>query len=252
LEAERDEAWQQAQNVANEYDQIVNNNNNNGNNENSATTSSSATSTSNRVSAKRKSCIRVSKAGLRTTISRRPSQRFSAGGGVGGVGGGNGSSSSARTPPLPLPIRRPLDILTDSPTSSNAFSAGFTPSSEARELAQVQDELYAMLGILNPDRGLHRSRSEIASAVSSPRCLSMSSVPRQSPNSAGGVGGADSPRMRYRRDSLPGALSLTEAYNVMSVDRNAVLATIDMLNNNSQTSATQVFSSNTAVPSSSF
>jgi hypothetical protein len=78
-----------------------------------------------------------------------------------------------------------------------------------------------MLGILNPDRGLHRSRSEIVSAVSSPRCLSMSSVPRQSPNgvgSAGGVGGADSPRMRYRRDSLPGALSLTEAYNVMSVD----------------------------------
>jgi len=118
LEAERDEAWQQAQNVANEYDQIINNN------ENTATTftspSPSTTTTSNRVSAKRKSCIRVSKAGLRTTISRRPSQRFSAGGGVGGVGVGSVSSSSARTPPLPLPIRRPLDILTDSPTSSNA------------------------------------------------------------------------------------------------------------------------------------
>jgi len=117
-----------------------------------------------------------------------------------------------------------------------------------------------MLGILNPDRGLHRSRSEIVSAGSSPRCLSMSSVPRPSPNGVGsvgggvgGVGGAESPRMRCRRDSLPGALSLTEAYNVMSVDRNAVLATIDMLNINSQTSTTQVFSSsNTAVPSSSF
>ena len=118
LEAERDEAWQQAQNVANEYDQIISNNNNNSNsNENAATMypspgpSSSSTSTSNRVSAKRKSCIRVSKAGLRTTISRRPSQRFSIGGG--------GSSSSTTSPPLPLPIRRPLDIMTDSPTSSN-------------------------------------------------------------------------------------------------------------------------------------
>jgi len=142
--------------------------------------------------------------------------------------------------------------MTDSPTSSNAFSAGFTPSSEARELAQVQDELYSMLGILNPDRGLHRSRSEIVSAGSSPRCLSMSSVPRPSPIGIGGIGGggaAESPRTRCRRDSLPGVLSLTEAYNVMSVDRHAVLATIDMLNNNSQA---QVFSSsNPAVPTTS-
>ena len=80
-----------------------------------------------------------------------------------------------------------------------------------------------MLGILNPDRGLHRSRSEIVSAGSSPRCLSMSSVPRPSPIGLGSAGGggtaaADSPRTRHRRDSLPGALSLTEAYNVMSVD----------------------------------
>ena len=76
-----------------------------------------------------------------------------------------------------------------------------------------------MLGILNPDRGLHRSRSEILSAASSPRCLSMSSVPRPSPTTAiGGGGAAESPRMRGRRDSLPGALSLTEAYNVMAVD----------------------------------
>lgn len=85
-----------------------------------------------------------------------------------------------------------------------------------------------MLGILNPDRGLHRSRSEIVSAGSSPRCLSMSSVPRQTPNGigggggnggGGGVGGTESPvRTRCRRDSLPGTLSLTEAYNVMSVD----------------------------------
>ena len=143
-----------------------------------------------------------------------------------------------------------------------------------------------MLGILNPDRKLHRSRSEIISAgSSSPRCLSMSSVPRASPNTAAiggfgvGAGAVDSPRMRFRRDSLPGALSLTEAYNVMSVDvsllyfsvvctiltlnffffkRNAVLATIDMLNINSptqvfsNTTTTTTTTTTTAVPSSSF
>ena len=92
LEAERDEAWQQAQSVANEYDQI---------NDYSPTSTHSS-----RVSAKRKSCIRVSRAGLRT-----PSQRRSS------VGG-----SATKSPPLPLPInkRRPMDILTDSPGSSNA------------------------------------------------------------------------------------------------------------------------------------
>ena len=126
LEAERDEAWQQAQSVANDYDQIINNSISN-NNENgpaaAATYSPSLSTSSSRVSAKRKSCIRVSKAGLRSTnSSRRPSQRLSSGAGInlGGVGGGGNGGSATRTPPLPsLPIRRPLDILTDSPTSSN-------------------------------------------------------------------------------------------------------------------------------------
>ena len=101
LEAERDEAWQQAQSVANEYDQI---------NDNNAYSPSSTHSS--RVSAKRKSCIRVSRAGLRTP-SRRPSQRSLA----------SGSASATKSPPLPLPVnnrRLPLDILTDSPGSSNA------------------------------------------------------------------------------------------------------------------------------------
>lgn len=61
-----------------------------------------------------------------------------------------------------------------------------------------------MLGILNPERALHRSRSEILISPVSPRY----------PRSAA----AESPRRRYRRSSLPGALSLTEAYNVMAVD----------------------------------
>ena len=70
-----------------------------------------------------------------------------------------------------------------------------------------------MLGIVNPERRLHRSRSEIISPVS-PRHL-LSSRPSAG---AGAAAAAESPRTRYRRDSLPGALSLTEAYNVMAVD----------------------------------
>ena len=77
-----------------------------------------------------------------------------------------------------------------------------------------------MLGILNPERTLHRSRSEIfnVSPVSAARYLSSASRP-----SAAAATVAESPRMRSRRDSLPGALSLTEAYNVMAVDVSFIL-----------------------------
>lgn len=63
-----------------------------------------------------------------------------------------------------------------------------------------------MLGIVNPERGLHRSRSEIISPVS-PRYVSSFTA-----------ADSESPQRRCRRSSLPGTLSLTEAYNVMSVD----------------------------------
>lgn len=95
LEAERDEAWQQAQDVANEYDQITDN-------------ISSPSRRSSRVSARRKSSTRVSRAGLRTPSGQRSS----------GGGGTSISSLSAvgrRSPPPPVPKRRPMDILTISP-----------------------------------------------------------------------------------------------------------------------------------------
>ena len=100
LEAERDEAWQQAQNVADEYDQINDN-------------IYSSSKRSSRVSAKRKSSVRVSRAGLRTP-NRRLSQRSPA---------GRGTSSSAidnKSPPPPLPKRRPTEISTDSPVRNSA------------------------------------------------------------------------------------------------------------------------------------
>lgn len=62
-----------------------------------------------------------------------------------------------------------------------------------------------MLGIFNPERSLHRSRSEIGpgSPITATNYL-------LSPRSGEGS--------LMRRSSLPGALSLTEAYNVMAAD----------------------------------
>jgi chromosome segregation ATPase len=99
LEAERDEAWQHAEDAASELDKME----------------SLSSKRSSRISAKRKSSIRVSKAGLRT-----PSQRLS-------QLSSHGSSShpfgtmprspmarSQKIPPVPaIPRRRPPDLSTD-------------------------------------------------------------------------------------------------------------------------------------------
>lgn len=104
LEAERDEAWQQAEFVANEYDRHMND--------------SLSSKRSSRVSAVRKSSIRVSKAGLRT-----PSQRLSQ---VSSLGLTPSSAKSPllrleRIPPVPpIPKRRPHNISADSPLKSSA------------------------------------------------------------------------------------------------------------------------------------
>jgi hypothetical protein len=108
LQAERDEAWSQAVDVANDYDDL---------NERIEMTSpgpsSSQSKRSSRVLAVKKSSIRVSKAGLRSSTSRRSS--------VSSVGGGNRASSSGLPsatfediPPVPpMPRRRPQDIRID-------------------------------------------------------------------------------------------------------------------------------------------
>jgi chromosome segregation ATPase len=93
LEAERDEAWQQAQRVADEYDQLSNN-------------SLSSHSSSSRMSAKRKSSSRVSRAGLRTPNRSPP-------------GIGNPIIGATRSLPPPLPKLRPRDIVTDFPVRNS-------------------------------------------------------------------------------------------------------------------------------------
>ncbi|PPQ92532.1 hypothetical protein CVT25_010365 [Psilocybe cyanescens] len=216
LEAERDEAWQQAEFVADEYDRL---------NDKFDDMSSKRSS---RVSAVRKSSVRVSKAGLRTP-SQRLSQISSHGSGM-HIGLTPSSSKSPllrlerSIPPVPpIPRRRTLDGLGSPLKSSAALSStGLTPSSETRALVQAQDELYAMLGLVNPERTIRRS-------------LSFSMLQGNSPSTAS----AQPPTLRpnppanstnsWRRSSLPGDDALAETYNAMAADRNAILATIDML-----------------------
>ena len=139
LEAERDEAWQQARNVADEYDQqqINDNNNNNNTNNNSPTTTTTSSPKllfSSRVSARHESSIRVSRAGLRSTPNQWiSSQRSSVGSGGGGAPPPppiiNLTSTTTtignRSPGPPLLRRRPMDISTDSSMRNSAVRSNY-------------------------------------------------------------------------------------------------------------------------------
>lgn len=224
LEAERDEAWKQAEDVANDFDHFLSE-------RPDATSSDSQYSRrSSRVSAVRKSSIRVTKAGLRSSGLRSQRSSMSSNG---HRMSSLGMPSSARTtifsmeeiPPVPpIPRQRPYDIVTDLPTRSsrvsqsdspqNAFltpiqglsTDGVTPNSETRAMVRAQEELYDMLGISN-DKRVRRSRSVIGidQLESSPVTLSSA------------VSSA-------RPISLPGNSMLPDAYNAMTADVSIILS----------------------------
>ncbi|KAF5323113.1 hypothetical protein D9611_009235 [Ephemerocybe angulata] len=216
VEAERDEAWKHAEDIANEYDHL--------HFHPSPDSPASASNRSSRVSAKRKSSIRVSKAGLRSVVhSRRQSARSSvASSAYGPLSATPLSSRSVRgekIPPLPpIPKRRPADIITDyqSPlrSSPGLMSNEATPDSETRALDQAEEELYTMLGLSAPGP-MKRSRSMVGQLPSA----GLSPLPPPT--------GALSPL--HRRPSLPGGATLVEAQNAMNADRNAVVFTFQML-----------------------
>ncbi|TFY70276.1 hypothetical protein EVG20_g2713, partial [Dentipellis fragilis] len=169
LEAERDEAWLHAQEVAQEMDEL----------QASMSVYDSAKSPgtsqrSSRVMASRKSSIRVSKAGLRSNNStRRSSQRMS-------VASQNRASfvSSAATssfsprdiPPVPpIPRAGPLGIITTGLSNRNsAYTSAISSTSDTRAMAQAQRELCNMLGITASELRLPRLRrsSMVASPIS--------------------------------------------------------------------------------------
>ncbi|KAJ7628573.1 hypothetical protein FB45DRAFT_1004140 [Roridomyces roridus] len=209
MQAERDEAWTQAVDVANDYDYLSERM------EGASPGPSSYSKRSSRVLAVKKSSIRVSKAGLRSS-SRRSS--------VSSIGGHRVSSSGLPSatlediPPVPpIPRRRPDDIMTDISARASALSS--TPSSERGTLDRVQDELYTMLGIPLPEKPSRKSHSVIMSAssdIENPLLSSLASRPRRRSDAS-------------RPSSLPGNHALSEALYAMTADRDAMLATLEML-----------------------
>ncbi|KAJ6511371.1 hypothetical protein C8R47DRAFT_1296281, partial [Mycena vitilis] len=193
LQAERDEAWSQAENVANEFDDLSERM------EISSPGPSSYNKRSSRVLAVKKSSIRVSKAGLRSS-SRRSSVSSISGHRV--SSSGLPSATMEDIPPVPpMPRRRPDDIRTDIALVSRLST---TPTSETRALDRAQEELYNMLGLSVPERA-RRSHSVIMSAGSDLEnpILSASSRPRSEVS---------------RPSSLPGNSALSEALSAMTAD----------------------------------
>ncbi|KAH9034919.1 hypothetical protein EDB84DRAFT_1269664 [Lactarius hengduanensis] len=170
LEAERDEAWAQAQQVARDLD-VLNDTLQTRDSSPAATRRSSRTSL---VMGSRLSSARVSKAGLRTSRSLRTSMASQTGSRLSYASSvGTSASASEVIPPVP-PIPRTLSSLhriVTSDLSSRAHLSELSSSSEARALAQAQADLYGYLGIDDPDLRpppLRRSSIAVSPSAASP------------------------------------------------------------------------------------
>ena len=95
-------------------------------------------------------------------------------------------------------------------------TSGVTPTSESRALAKAQDDLYAMLGIKNPECRLRRSLS--ASALRSPSLGGSDRLARP-PNL---IPPSDDGHSSWRRSSLPPDSQLAEVYNAMEADVSSI------------------------------
>lgn len=181
MEAERDEAWKQAEDVAQDFDNLSDQVLECRGEQVEGTAALRPSSRrSAQVSAFRKSSIRLSKAGLRS-ISKSRSQRSSV------------SSSGTRTslvmsmsatsddiPPVPpLPLHAPFGIVPSNMSGRSSLgSTSNTSFSGARALAQAQRELYEMLGLPpqeTPSESSSRPRS--MSGLLGPRCVPLSTRP---------------------------------------------------------------------------
>ncbi|TFY57575.1 hypothetical protein EVJ58_g6945 [Rhodofomes roseus] len=149
LEAERDEAWRQAQEVAQDFDDLAERAL-----EQPATGAKDITPSrrSSRVFLARKHSARRTQNGLRNGPGHRRSQRSSVSSAqpASGVTPSSGvwSAGDKDIPPVPpVPPRSTLGIVTDLPSGRTAMSSSATPSSEFKAMTEAQKELCDMLGI---------------------------------------------------------------------------------------------------------
>ncbi|TFK29562.1 hypothetical protein FA15DRAFT_664110 [Coprinopsis marcescibilis] len=209
LEQERDEAWSQAQNIADEYDSNFSDR-------------GDTSRRSSHVSAKRKSSATLSKAGLR---SRRQSHRSSLASSM--FGGQTPLTSRSQfsqfdsIPPMPpIPRRRPnvLTIYEPPLKSSGALSPNYvTPDSETNAIVS---ELYTMLG-LPPDTAASSARIKRSRSITALPSAGLSPPPMSAR--------FETFAARQRRSSLPGQSAINEVHNASDVESHAVLATLARL-----------------------
>lgn len=204
LEAERDIAWTQAEHVAQEFDDLSAKLE-----QGIASIPSSPDSSrrANRISAVRKSSIRVSKSGLMQSTIGKPNPRTH----IRSSSGSSPVQPSESIPPVPLipdmqdfaiaqPSRRrpPLIQTMNLPESitSRAFASpglgspdltdpvaaclySMTPTTETRAMAQAQRELCDMLGINLTDLSALQSRPRSMSRISRMNCLPLPGLVRR-------------------------------------------------------------------------
>ncbi|KAF9232627.1 hypothetical protein BU15DRAFT_54815 [Melanogaster broomeanus] len=193
LEAERDEAWKHAEDVAQDYDtlndRMMESIGDAQPNDDAKSTMSSRRSV--RVSAVRRSSIRQSKAGL-----RMPNKRRSGRSSISSVGNRGSFSfpTSDHIPPVP-PLPLQLSGLSAATSPATGLSPYSSATSGARALSLAQKELYEMLGLPVPDT--------VSESSSRPRTLSASNLHHTSlhlrPMSEGGTGASIRPRSRDNR-----------------------------------------------------
>ncbi|KAI0725988.1 hypothetical protein C8Q72DRAFT_888134 [Fomitopsis betulina] len=184
LEAERDDAWSQAQEVAQDFDDLAAERTV----EQPASSKDAAVSRrSSRVFLARKNSARRAQNGLRP--GHRRSQRSSVSSAQPNLTPSSalwsaGSKDIPPVPPVPpVPSRSALGIVTDLPSGRTAMSYSATPSSEFRAMTEAQKELCDMLGISLDD--LKRSsrpsrRQSMSDALNASNLLSPSRIRRNS------------------------------------------------------------------------
>jgi len=162
LEAERDVAWTHAEHVAQEFDDLTDKVEQSGLSPVAVPDFNSRRSS--RITAVRKSSVRMSKSGLRSASGNRKSMHRTS---SSGLASSRSVQSIPRVPPL---AHRPAFIQTTNLQFGSRSSAGVytdaTPTTETRALAQAQKELCEMLGIDVQDvRPQHRPRSHSVSGT---------------------------------------------------------------------------------------
>ncbi|KAH9947827.1 hypothetical protein B0H21DRAFT_302170 [Amylocystis lapponica] len=196
LEADREDAWRQAHEFAQELDDRTA--------AERMGPPEQGSRRSSRVLVARKNSTRATKAGLRSSMYRRSHRSSTSSAHNSVTSPAMRSAASGVVPPVPpIPMRNPLGIVTDLPTGSSMGMSSESPSSDIRAMIEAQREICEMLGIspeelkVPPRRRRSFSASLDAKGAISPnlvrRASEVLSITSRTPGSAQTLFGIGSP-----------------------------------------------------------